>query len=76
MLEHFGTPPKIAPRRKVYPSDLTIFGFTPTKKRLSLMMDSVKTITELRHKISASIIPVFEARKFTRTRVEPQVYEA
>ncbi|KAL0674105.1 hypothetical protein Bca4012_002086 [Brassica carinata] len=51
MLEHFGKPPKIAPRIRVYPSDPNICSFTQTERGLSLKMDSLKTITEIRQKL-------------------------
>ncbi|WZZ37898.1 LOW QUALITY PROTEIN: hypothetical protein YC2023_034157 [Brassica napus] len=49
--------PLIAPRRKVYPSDPTICGFTLAERGLSLTMDSMKAINELRHELSASTLP-------------------
>lgn len=54
MLEHFGKPPKIAPRIRVYPSDPNICSFTQTERGLSLKMDSLKTITEIRQKLFAA----------------------
>ena len=69
MLEHFGKTPKIAPRRKVYPSDPTICGFTLAERGLSLTMDSMKAITELRHELSASTLPYWSQESLPKTEL-------
>ncbi|WZZ07603.1 hypothetical protein YC2023_093524 [Brassica napus] len=70
MLEHFGKPPKIAPRIRVYPYDPNICGFTQTERGLSLKMDSVKTITEIRQKIfAASTLPCWSQEGLSETEL-------
>lgn len=70
MLEHFGKPPKIAPRIRVYPYDPNICGFTQTERGLSLKMDSMKTITEIRHKIfAASTLPCWSQEGLSETEL-------